>query len=560
MRDSNHRCISLNRSSVTITSTVYDRRGLNCTSEIPLINSLNHLTYLTSNSAKVRETLATDGALIRLVSILHDCHVSLDEWPALEIKNDLNIVQQVERERKLAMIAWKWTLAFQCLVLTGTRGTEQIRKQVVSSGVIPILATVLDNYLLIEKGHDFIKDKPLRFDFKNSQFDQDCDLSSEIDLEGILLRYKRLATPEIMQLNTSFSELWESTMNNLESGKECDTYENIAVPIPRTFFWGKIVPKADDVIWSLQLLAFISKYTHLKPHLQNVQLVKTLSLRGALSIAEKRYEPAFGISGLEISSKNEKMPELKPPSNVNTDETPIDFTDPLLIDMQSHCKKLGQVITFHSANSAPKNCNQNRHGIDKRSEMYHLKQEFEHKWNYATYPKILDDQSFQHIKHAPTLNLFPLVERFTVKKENEKDMTYWSSVIMRNSCRKNENTGVRQCANFACGKWEDFPKRFAKCRRCKKTKYCSRECQLHSWNYHRYWCQEVSSSAGQVAGATIGEGTTSNQPQSATDSITESATAETPNVDNDRALLTTSDDNTGMSHRMEHGPTLQDRT
>jgi hypothetical protein len=40
-----------------------------------------------------------------------------------------------------------------------------------------------------------------------------------------------------------------------------------------------------------------------------------------------------------------------------------------------------------------------------------------------------------------------------------------------------------------CGKWESFPREFAKCRRCRKAKYCGKECQSTAWSEgHRFWC------------------------------------------------------------------------
>jgi hypothetical protein len=42
----------------------------------------------------------------------------------------------------------------------------------------------------------------------------------------------------------------------------------------------------------------------------------------------------------------------------------------------------------------------------------------------------------------------------------------WAAVIMRNACRKDDSQGgIRQCANMTCGKWERSPREFAKCRR-----------------------------------------------------------------------------------------------
>jgi hypothetical protein len=40
-----------------------------------------------------------------------------------------------------------------------------------------------------------------------------------------------------------------------------------------------------------------------------------------------------------------------------------------------------------------------------------------------------------------------------------------------------------------CRKWESFPREFAKCRRCRKAKYCGKECQSTAWGEgHRFWC------------------------------------------------------------------------
>lgn len=98
---------------------------------------------------------------------------------------------------------------------------------------------------------------------------------------------------------------------------------------------------------------------------------------------------------------------------------------------------------------------------------------------------------------SQTPNIFSLVERFTFRPSPSdpllfripQEIQYWAGVIMRNACRKDEaRGGIRQCANMACGKWETFPREFAKCRRCRKAKYCSKECQSKAWQEgHRFW-------------------------------------------------------------------------
>lgn len=120
------------------------------------------------------------------------------------------------------------------------------------------------------------------------------------------------------------------------------------------------------------------------------------------------------------------------------------------------------------------------------------------KWNYDDYD-YFDIDEFNHDQDNSLIeyrkvNLFPVVEKFTFLSGT--DMYYWSGVIMRNSCRRNElRGGVRQCGNLECGKWEKYPREFLKCRRCRRTKYCSRDCQMRAWHSHRNWCIPSTSSA-----------------------------------------------------------------
>lgn len=139
MRETNFRSVPFNRASVSITTSLYDRRALDCTSDRPLIYSLNHLTYLAASSSRVRETLCTDGGLERLVAILKRCFYNDDES-----NSNLSDREFIQRD---TLLAWKWTLCFQCLVFVGTRGSEEIRTRMASCGIIPVIATVLDNYL-----------------------------------------------------------------------------------------------------------------------------------------------------------------------------------------------------------------------------------------------------------------------------------------------------------------------------------------------------------------------------------------------------------------------------
>lgn len=113
-----------------------------------------------------------------------------------------------------------------------------------------------------------------------------------------------------------------------------------------------------------------------------------------------------------------------------------------------------------------------------------------------------NDDSVEYLPERPSFsrmpNLFSLVERFTFRPSPSDplmyrippEIQYWAGVIMRNACRKDDaQGGIRQCAHMSCGRWEKFPREFAKCRRCRKAKYCSKECQSKAWSEgHRFWC------------------------------------------------------------------------
>lgn len=155
------------------------------------------------------------------------------------------------------------------------------------------------------------------------------------------------------------------------------------------------MPRDEDVLMSLQLLAYVSKYCNLRTYFQRSHLVPKLKIDRELHLLDENADPSLPVEALE-----EEDEYLLP-----------------------------------------------------------------------------DD-----------VNIFPLVEKFTVR-HHSKDMQYWACVVMRNLCRKDESRGgIRQCAYYKCGKWEEFQRQFAKCRRCRRTKYCSKDCQKAAWVYHRHWC------------------------------------------------------------------------
>ncbi|KAJ9087256.1 hypothetical protein DSO57_1034871 [Entomophthora muscae] len=146
--------------------------------------------------------------------------------------------------------------------------------------------------------------------------------------------------------------------------------------------------------------------------------------------------------------------------------------------------------------------------------------------------------SLRHILHSgyEPINVFRLVEQFT-SRAHANEVQYWSGIIMRNACRKDDGRGgLRQCAFMSCGRWEMYPREFAKCRRCRKAKYCSKVCQSRAWTEgHRYWCVERTS---EVPSTEDPSSVNTSNPTSAA-SAPGSAISQMPSQDPDHHSLET---------------------
>ena len=175
------------------------------------------------------------------------------------------------------------------------------------------------------------------------------------------------------------------------------------------------MPRDEDVLMCLQLLAYVSKYCNLRSYFQASHLV-----------------PKLKISARELTLFDSSSPILAHPQHTHSHDHD---------DCSMDC------------------CEQEE-----------------------------DEQIEEEYLQPDTFNIFPLVEKFTVRHHTQ-DMQYWAGVVMRNLCRKDDaRGGIRQCAYYQCGKWEEYTRQFAKCRRCRRTKYCSKECQKKAWVFHRHWC------------------------------------------------------------------------
>ncbi|KIH90877.1 mynd domain containing protein [Sporothrix brasiliensis 5110] len=200
------------------------------------------------------------------------------------------------------------------------------------------------------------------------------------------------------------------------------------------------MPREEDVLMSLQLLAYVSKYCNLRSYFQKSHLVPRLKIGRELQL----------LDGDDLSGSD----------SMGSGATVVKMEDG---DLENDSTGISGSIGALSNNSTATTGSDD--GAEDEEEEYLLPND---------------------------LNIFPLVEKFTVRYHST-DMQYWAGVVMRNLCRKDESRGgIRQCAYYQCGKWEKFTRQFAKCRRCRRTKYCSKECQKSAWAFHRHWCVAAS--------------------------------------------------------------------
>ncbi|KAF1815464.1 hypothetical protein P152DRAFT_390917 [Eremomyces bilateralis CBS 781.70] len=630
MREVNFSIPNSNKASVGITTALYDRRALDCTSTLPLINSLNHLAYLTTSSPRIRDILTVDGGVERLVSILKDGKAG-----------DL-------------MEVWKWNLAFQCVVNIGVRGSESVRTRVVEADIVPVIATLLDNYIRVmdkcrERAEADLKRGAARLGSRH--------LSRGSDLASLSThrsdRHRRHAPPPI-EIPAPYST--EGRLDNdpvpppfsLSSPPERTTFTG-----PRTGRTHQQTPSIDErttfasrsgrplipqpLVTAGPTMTQPPENMNLRPvrdsdrlpsmlpslqaeltsqpgspttpsapaQLQSISSVtqedpdrtpRRPSIRHQLSMSGVSDDiPSDDIMPVDSTGpgqtdptvtlqndihmqdiENEEMLDagatpvrLTPPASENTENETFDINHPSAID-GSLINPIanqpaagigfapGQTVLNGMVNPSTQPLTTGwfpRFAQDRNltasllatmprdddvlmslqllayvSKYCNLRSYFQ-KSHLVPRLKIAKDLSFlddlpsdpsssatasssdpttsssSKTAQSPTtadecdpddeyllpddFNIFPVVEKFTVKHHGQ-EMQYWAGVVMRNLCRKDDSRGgIRQCAYYQCGRWEEYARQFAKCRRCRRTKYCSKECQKSAWVYHRHWCEQA---------------------------------------------------------------------
>ena len=643
MREVNFSIPNANKASVSITTALYDRRALDCTSTLPLINSLNNLAYLTTSSGRIRDILTVDGGIERLVCILK------------------------EGRSKDMMEMWKWNLAFQCIVNIGVRGSEAVRTRVVEADMVPVIATILDNYFQVmdkcrERAEIESRRKcPLgslggsRSSFSRSSsirtdpFAQRTERSRRHVPPPISIPEPReqqeetgsaAVTPTANAANLSLSSPPDRTsfqrhqhqrshssrvqFSTPGTGASREALETPMTSVPSqqdsaVSFGLRPVRDADRLPSMLPTLhAELSSQPQspttphapvTRPDSQSptgLRRVRRPSIRHQLSISGSDDDAQVDEAGSEGINEGETQPEprvdiqsdivmqdaldddtiLEPRTDaVNIGVSHEDETFNISHRLSTDGSVLNPVTTptqaqngfqpnqlpaaLNPLNATPPNLQQPLAWMPQRSlpldrpppqqviaamprdedvlmslqllayvsKYCNLRSYFQQShlvprlkigkdlhlldpdYNPATSTlgpsqEELDDDWDNEFVEKPgeqPYNIFPLIEKFTAKQSTSSrhnpphnispqhdDMSYWAGVVMRNLCRKDDSRGgIRQCAYWQCGKWEEYTRQFAKCRRCRRTKYCSKECQKGAWGSHRFWCVAADDSHGR---------------------------------------------------------------
>ena len=611
MREVNFSIPSANKASVGITPALYDRRALDCTSTLPLINSLNHLTYLTTSSARIRDILTVDGGVERLVNIIKD------------------------GRSKDFMEMWKWNLAFQCVVNIGVRGSEAVRTRVVEADMVPVIATILDNHIIVDKCREKAEAEMKRTSAQIGTATRHRHRSGDIlgSSNGHRTERGRRHPPPPIDIPTGFTQ--QNADSQLATTTPLPGFSFSSPPERTTFrrpqhhptrsregrpplftaastagrqqgvqpFGGTGNLGGDgQEIFGIRPVRDADRLPSMLPTLQaeiTSQPQSPMTPSGAMParpISPRRltdttrprrrttHGPQISSSGDSDDNQQEEVvsdasadpapaPEpivglqndinipnmidndgmLEDGAPVGLNAPPSDDADVETFNITHRSTIDGSIVTpipppapgpitlspivpnvtpeataanpiQANAHLFPRYVQERNSGISMLPAMPRDEDALMSLQLLAYVSKYCNLRSFFQKSHlVPKLkigsdlqlldgeipkkeqqmdldlddefllpndfNIFPLVEKFTVRHHSQ-DMQYWAGVVMRNLCRKDDSRGgIRQCAYYQCGRWEEYTRQFAKCRRCRRTKYCSKECQKSAWVYHRHWCE-----------------------------------------------------------------------
>lgn len=648
MRESNFSLPTHNRACVCISSSLYDRRALDApAASLPLVNSLTHLSYLTATSARIRESLSSDGGLERLVRILQNCakpasistsladlkgkgralplerkarsspfkaFAEYDLLPSPEELQELRALTQglpggggaatalssilpsfppgvslpasllLPPSLKSRHLLYTYTLAFQCIVNIGVRGSEAIRTRVVEAGALQVVVHVLERYLeeverkRVKNQAEWHKAEQARLAHMQLMEVQAMMEGTQDVRENTLTVQATSHQPHrsVARIDASSSLLVSQpgsptrprlTRINIVAASSSAGAEALAPPsrvqTPDTILSTDDASVAGDDNGSSsgQETEEVSMSVVTSTSTTESQVAARLSIKaeGSRNRDDGRDDES-GLAQVAVTDDNgdvtmsgpsspveerseaeaEEVPSIRAAEeSEQRDPTPRSTAQPVLLPAPTPVHRTPHATTAESREPpVPQNTLGDPTSPTPRAEsaegqLYfrdedvllalqllaylskypHVREVFHCPSTFPTPTACESHCGDEHDHHSSSsegcshfrphsVNIFSLVELFTHRPPSDDPFTprlsnevqYWACTIMRNACRKDEQRGgIRQCANMNCGKWEQYAREFAKCRRCRRAKYCSKACQSASWgNGHKFWCHKQS--------------------------------------------------------------------
>lgn len=528
MRESEFCIPASNKAVISITPHWYDRRALDTRSNYALYSSLSHLANLCQTSPKVRDSLVCDGGLEQLVRIL--------------------------KQGKLCRIPEgfqlsKWQQALLCVVNVGVRGSESVRNRLIEAEIVPVIVTVLCNALEHIIVHRVASQATSRQTLREPPA---AGLSHATHAAHASTRTTMLlstqSTPRASRLEQDHTTTGHQAPSSQtgtapspdnqavqrltsvrhDSASEADTSRQVHSNQQNRRRRSISRSSSPQVTTSLHLPQFVLvPNVHIESDANDSD--EALSLMDVNNTENEPLMEDYHVSsGDSVASSgdlvsmrdeiSEHPHRQRIASNGQSDVSPALPRQALhLYDRDASTSPGSQDSILDSAIRAPTTWDQDvtlclrllaylskypylRHEFSRAHDVPRLRQnlkQFEMHYRTQTnavYEQMDDDLS--DLLRIPC-NVFQLVEKFSARI-HVHESTYWAGVIMRNSCRRHDQGGIRQCAYLECGVWETQNRQFAKCRRCRRTKYCSKACQSKAWTGHRYWCSSSRSTSEAV--------------------------------------------------------------
>ncbi|KAL7753940.1 hypothetical protein RI367_000872 [Sorochytrium milnesiophthora] len=380
MREPNVANLLLNRAAITITHTQYDRRALDVSDPLALINSLIHLAHLSASVPRVRNQLAHDGGIFRLVTI-------------------------TQRTRPTdTQSALLWITAYQVLANVIVKGSNRARVEAVKRGIIAVCVNVLSTFLKswsaeVKRAKATASLQPGAASLPSA--DANNVMNQMLDGGNVI---RAPSTADIV-LDESY-ENGSTTTSSTETAAalhSVDRAANVVSPVVSQNLPSLTTPfhlsRHQDLLLTLQMLVKLTELPAVRVYLRNA--------------------PSSSCDHTGAA-----------PRNVYA------FLEPLTRLPQQHIRSLAITVMQNAT--------------------------------------------------------LPVPPAFSLCGSSQQQPGSDSAA----------NKVMHVCANLGCTKSElslasDAPPCsssassqpcFARCSRCKKARYCSRECQVASWSTHRYWC------------------------------------------------------------------------